>query len=94
MFNTKIAVSLILLVGLVFVVGVYHFNQKEETPIASRNYKAEVLLQVSPNMESRMSTEKDIDTKLNLITPDGRVYRLFESRDMATYGKTFVVEIE
>lgn len=60
-------------------------------------YKVQVLMGVSPNMESRTPTRKDIDTQLNLQSSDGKVFRLFESRDpndFFNYGKTFVVRIK
>jgi hypothetical protein len=77
-----------------FIYDYVQINENQNQGLNDRNYKAEVLLKASPNMDSRMPTDKDIDTKLNLQTKEGDVYRLFESRDFVTYGKTFVVRIK
>lgn len=84
-----LAISLIL-TGI-FLMGLSYYHN-DNTNIKERNYESEVLLKISPNMEARNPTSKDIDTKLNLQTQDGSVYRLYESRDFITYGKTFVVK--
>lgn len=89
--NTILPIAIIL-ISLV-ATFTFLYNQNSDVTVQPRNYKAEVLLGITPNMDSRQPTEKDIDTQLNLQTQDGSIYRLFESRDMISYGKTFVVKI-
>lgn len=95
--NKIIPLTIILLAMMsvgIFAFDEYQVYKNQQEPLAERNYKAEVILGVAPNMETRLPTETDIDTELNLQTPNGQVYRLIESRDFITFGKTFVVRIK
>lgn len=86
--------AFLLVMSLIVVAGVQIQNsQEKETPLKDRNYIAEVYLGVTPNMPTREPTVEDIDTQINLQTGDGRIYRLIESRDFITYGKTFAVPL-
>lgn len=88
---TLLGVMLILSAGA--FISYSKMMEERNAPLKDRNYVAEVKLGVAPNMQSRQPTDKDFDTKINLQTGDGRVFRLVESKDFLTYGKTFVVPL-
>ena len=87
---------IILCIGIILLVGFIGINIKEEQlEEVVVNYEGLVLLKLAPNAESRMPTEKDIDTKLRLTDGENN-YVMFESRDWnkLDYGKTFLVGIK
>lgn len=90
--NVYLPLSLIILssFAFIFIVSDYSFSDDE---VADRNYLSEVYLGVSPNMPSHTPTKNDIDTQLNFKDTAGNIYRLYESRDFISYGKTFLVKV-
>lgn len=97
MFTQSKALPIAVIILALFATGFYFISEYKEhsteVSIGERNYVAEVYLKTSPNMYSRQPASKDIDTKLNFQSSDGSVYRLYESRDFLTYGKTFIVRV-
>ena len=67
--------------------------QQKQSITPEVNYRGLAMLHLAPDSPSRQPTDKDYDTKLNLVTEKGETYRLFESRDIKSYGKTFVVRV-
>jgi len=82
----------IILVGVFLMFNMF-YDGHDATPM-DINYEGLVKLGLMPNANSRMPTERDINT--GVIMTDGQHnYLLFDSRELkeGDYGKGFVVKI-
>ncbi len=93
-FQNKVLPITIILVSL-FSFSFFAFKELNHNEMGSteRNYLTEAMLGISPNMDTRQPTENDIDSGLIFKSNNGYEYKLYESRDFITYGKTFLVRI-
>lgn len=93
--NSYIFLLLFMVAALITMMS-YSTEENDYVP-KERNYYAEAMLGISPNMPSHLPSGYDLDTKLNLQTSEGQVYRMFENRNpqyFFDYGKTFVVRVK
>jgi len=85
-----------LLLSTLYLYDKYHVYKNQQEPTPEINFATHVLLGLAPNTFSRVPTNNDLDTRLNINTNNGEVYRLFQSKswDKGDYDKTFVVRIK